>query len=614
VADSPGSVLQAGLRRPLVLVLARVRTGLDQVGALAPLRPAPEAVGTVLEGRLLEPLGAQPPSDPVAAAALGGLRQFVTGAGGLDGVTTALHGWDGGPAGLGFAYVCRTGGLTAAVSVTGDGGTARLTLVLAGAADGGRATLAEGWTMTVSGRAGGTLEAALGPDGPVQLSGATATDFAVVDFARIVGRLSDGSPRARRPKAGAGTTRVGRGHYWEAVVDPCFTPGAITPSPILRSAMGEIAEIIIKRHYCREKGGCKEFLKLPGGPQTDFFDVTMGFHRCRHLAAYLKLHNPHVDEVAIAADCESKKLGIFKFPIPDIITHEPPGRVEFYEIKPNSDNGKNDADAKIDWFLALSHVFNLPYKAGELFTPDERLLVWDGTWYGVPAKVHFHYFRDKKGRLLYELCIEASLDTLAEMLWKQLVKAVLLALIVIIIRRPRPTPSPPPELPAPVPVPIPIPVPRIPVPAFLSPVESSTSPLGQSVGTGGVNEVQDVAYAQLLLGHWLAGRTSEAPIAVDGDAGPATIGAIHAFQEAVTGVVDDRLDPGGPAIQALERDHWSACLEAVALDFDAPLEGEFTTEENEGGPHLGFELETAVAEGAQDFLHATFSVAQEMRA
>ncbi len=87
----------------------------------------------------------------------------------------------------------------------------------------------------------------------------------------------------------------------------------------------------------------------------------------------------------------------------------------------------------------------------------------------------------------------------------------------------------------------------------------------------------------------------------------------HAFQEAVTGIVDDRVDPGGVAIRELEADHWSACVEAVPLDFDAPIIGEFTTDDNESGPHLGFEWETAVAEGAQSYLTSLFATAQAMR-
>lgn len=396
-------------------------------------------------------------------------------------------------------------------------------------------------------------------------------------------------------------------------MDPCFTPGAISPNPVIRSAIGEVVEIVIKDAYCKSKGGCHEFLKAPGGQQTDFFDVAMGFSRCRHLAAYVKMHNPHVDPIALGAECESKKLGIFKFPIPDIITHEPPGRLEFYEIKPNSDSGRADADMKIDWFLTISsaNIFNLPYQAGELFTPDTRVLVWDGTWFGSPAKVHLHFFRDKKARILYEFCIEANLNTLAEMLWKQLLKAVVLALIVAILRRPERVPAPPPELPAPFPVPVPVPVPRIPVPAFLSPVESVLSPLSSSVGAGGTNDAGDVSYVQYLLGHWLANR-GQASISVDGIVGPVTIGAIDQAQLEIFGhVADSLVEPENQTIARLELDHWANLIAALTVDFDGPLAGDFTTEENDEGPHRGFLPDEVITVGMQDYYNAVFEAAQE---
>lgn len=398
-------------------------------------------------------------------------------------------------------------------------------------------------------------------------------------------------------------------------MEPCFPPGAIVLDPVLRSAIGEVVETVVKDAYCASKGGCREFLRAPGGPQTDFFDVAMGFHRCRHLAAYLKIHNPHVNEVAVATECESKKLGLFTFPVPDIITHEPPDRLEFYEIKPNSAHGRRAADEKIDWFLAISsrHVFDLPYAPGEKFTPDLRILVWDGTWFGSPAKVRLHVFRDKKARILYEFCIEASLDTLGEMLWKQLLKAVVLALIIIILRTPKPAPTPPPELPAPIPIPIPVPIPRIPVPAFLDPAGGVVSPLRRSVGTNGANRAEDTAYVQLLLGHWLS-RRGFIPPAVDGIVGGETIGAIRFAQEEIFGrQVDDLVEPGGRTIGRLEQDHWAAVVESVVLGFDAPLEGELTTEDNEEGFHVAYLPEEAIARSAQDYADAVFATAQEMR-
>lgn len=389
----------------------------------------------------------------------------------------------------------------------------------------------------------------------------------------------------------------------------CFTPGEITPDPVVRAMIGEGVELVIKNRYCSDKGGCDEFLKV-NSRQTDFFDVTMGFSRCRHLASYLKMHNPHVDPVAIASECESKKQELFKFPVPDIISHEPAARREFYEIKPDSPSGRDDADKKIDWFLAISdpHIFDLPYKAGTMFSPQGELLLFDATWFGVPAKVRLRYSRDKPGRLLYKFCVEASLSLIPEVLWKHLIKLVIVAFIVIIIRRPRdtpsPSPSPVPELP--LPVPIPIPIPRVPIPQFFDVIDLLGSPLVQSVGSAGVNDFNDVTYVQLMLGHWLTRRSGSAPIAVDGQVGSETIGAIEAFQSAVTGQVDGRIDPLGPAIAELERDHWRACLEVVPLDVDIPLEGEVTTEDTEDGPQEAVDPIGAIAHGIQDYYDVTY--------
>ncbi|MGC0334661.1 hypothetical protein RKD23_007651 [Streptomyces sp. SAI-170] len=396
----------------------------------------------------------------------------------------------------------------------------------------------------------------------------------------------------------------------------CFTPGDVTSNPATRSMIGEAAEVLIKHHYCSTKGGCHEFLRFPGGPQTDFFDVSMGFHRCRHLASYLKIHNPHIDAVALASECESKKEGLFSFPIPDIITHEV-GRFEFYEVKPNSRSGEREADKKVDWFIVISdpNVFNLPYKPGQKYSPDERVLLWDGTWFSAPAKVHFHWKRTKPGVILYEFCIEASLDILVETLWKMLVKAVVLAVIVIILRQPKQEPVPTPELPAPlprIPVPIPAPVPvPVPVPSFfVDPVHTMNSPMRESVGSGGVNDPEDVRYAQLMLNQWIPRATGLAALDVDGLVGPLTIEAIHTFQEIMTGVVDDRLDAGGTGIRTLEADHWVSLVASVPMGFDNPLEGDFTTEEaGEEGPLLGIDPEAVLAEAMQDYFDTAYTSA-----
>ena len=67
-----------------------------------------------------------------------------------------------------------------------------------------------------------------------------------------------------------------------------------------------------------------------------------------------------------------------------------------------------------------------------------------------------------------------------------------------------------------------------------------------SVGAAGANRPPDVRLVQERLNRF-AGRLQIAPLAVDGDCGPATRAAIIAFQQDVVGMEapDGRIDPGG---------------------------------------------------------------------
>jgi len=84
-------------------------------------------------------------------------------------------------------------------------------------------------------------------------------------------------------------------------------------------------------------------------------------------------------------------------------------------------------------------------------------------------------------------------------------------------------------------------------------------PIKNSVGTGGRNAVADVFFVQLLLNDWRV-RNQRNPIAVDGLVGQETVGAIEEFQRRVTGKVDGRVDPAGPAIEKLEEFHFQGIL------------------------------------------------------
>lgn len=76
--------------------------------------------------------------------------------------------------------------------------------------------------------------------------------------------------------------------------------------------------------------------------------------------------------------------------------------------------------------------------------------------------------------------------------------------------------------------------------------------LWRKVGNGGANRADDTFAVQTALNAVpvpLGGP--EAPLKVDGKVGPRTIAAIRRFQQYWTKVIDGRVDPGGPTVQAL---------------------------------------------------------------
>jgi peptidoglycan hydrolase-like protein with peptidoglycan-binding domain len=83
-----------------------------------------------------------------------------------------------------------------------------------------------------------------------------------------------------------------------------------------------------------------------------------------------------------------------------------------------------------------------------------------------------------------------------------------------------------------------------------------------SVGVGGKNVPADVKYVQFLLSDHLAQGNGQG-LAIDGICGPKTQAAITKFQQIKTGLVDGRVDPGGPTIKRLEYLHFGALASAI---------------------------------------------------
>jgi hypothetical protein len=183
-------------------------------------------------------------------------------------------------------------------------------------------------------------------------------------------------------------------------MEKCFAASDLIGDNKVLGRVGKLVEKRIEARYCQWKGGCQVFLAaIPvGGPtappdaQTDFFDRDAGVSPCRHLASYLKLHNPGLDAVLFASQCEMKKNDDKSFPVPDIITHVPGGTGEYYEIKPGSEKGEKEGNDKLAWFDVIKDDYGLPYKAGTKFAPDAKELIWNGLWAGHPLKVYLHYY------------------------------------------------------------------------------------------------------------------------------------------------------------------------------------------------------------------------------
>jgi hypothetical protein len=274
---------------------------------------------------------------------------------------------------------------------------------------------------------------------------------------------------------------------------------------------GTVVEQAIEIHYCATKGGCVPFPGVPGVPllATDYFDVRQGFHMCRTLAAFLKLHNPHIDEVLIATQCEMPSpTPSDKFAVPDIVTHQP-GRTEFYEIKPlgrSGEQGGRQKIAKFRIFCQINHIDH--YVPGVQYTPNEDRPITVQLWLGVPAKFRFRFVRVEAGLILWDICVETDGNIVVEAVWKSLLTRLMIALLFVA-----------PEL-API---------LVLARAELEPEAGTLTAMGASVGEGGANDPADVQAIQLLLTDWRLHNGRNA-IAIDSLIGPETIDAIRDFQ------------------------------------------------------------------------------------
>jgi Putative peptidoglycan binding domain len=128
------------------------------------------------------------------------------------------------------------------------------------------------------------------------------------------------------------------------------------------SSFGDKIEDFIRKDYCLSKGGCRLF---PTSNQ-DFSDNRI-FGNQLQFIAYLKANNPQVDEIALSIQASIPDA----IKVPDLVTHQP-GRFEFYEIKPNSQDGRSKGQGKVFATIALCGINKLPYLPGLIYNPNVR--------------------------------------------------------------------------------------------------------------------------------------------------------------------------------------------------------------------------------------------------
>jgi hypothetical protein len=144
-----------------------------------------------------------------------------------------------------------------------------------------------------------------------------------------------------------------------------------------------------------------------------------------------------------------------EYSVPDIITNRGSvAKSEFYEIKPNSDNGKREGFRKIADFEKLNKDFNLLFFPGEDYDPNQSIILAStATIASVEYQLELKWFREAPGLILYELCYRAKKKEEQPSHVLEGVFAVLLALILwFILKGAEPFKGGP--LPGPAPVPI----------------------------------------------------------------------------------------------------------------------------------------------------------------
>jgi Domain of unknown function (DUF4157) len=235
------------------------------------------------------------------------------------------------------------------------------------------------------------------------------------------------------------------------IVQRAVTKGCIAPSfvvsPPIASLFGTVAETLIEPDYISKMGGTPfgdVFLDNPMGPMS--------------YVAFLVAHHPSLNTALLAA-----QIGISGgVLVPDILDTRSVagGAPEFYEIKPDSPDGRALGRGKLAAIDAFMSFNSLPYVRGTSYVPtpsfpmpiSSALL---GSVLGLPIvlacglpTVTLEPTRTDPALILYQVCVEADFDCYLKVITLEALLALII--ILILIARGFPIPIPAPAVAAPV--------------------------------------------------------------------------------------------------------------------------------------------------------------------
>lgn len=200
----------------------------------------------------------------------------------------------------------------------------------------------------------------------------------------------------------------------------CIAPSFVV-NPATAAAFGQVAESVIGGRYLASVGRAAFF----PASNKDFQDISVGFGNTTLFISFLKANN----KLSASELLFLSSAGLVN--IPDLMTHDRPRRMEFYEIKPNSIDGVAAGKIKIASLSALFAYLGLSYRQGTIWRPSEKVLLWSGFILGAWIEAYLDYFASPstKGLIVYELCIEGEVEKALQ----RVELAILIASIIIMI-------------------------------------------------------------------------------------------------------------------------------------------------------------------------------------